>query len=140
MINSLDDLNHELFTFFNGFSSWENSVIKTSDLTVSEAHAIEILGTYGQMKMKNLAQYLGVTTGTTTVTVDRLEKKDYARRESVKEDRRVHLITLTEKGQHAFAEHHQYHSNLTEQILAVLSNEENEQLIKILKKINAEAF
>ncbi len=140
MTNSLDELNHELFTFFNGFSSWENSVIKTSDLTVSEAHAIEILGTYGQMKMKNLAQYLGVTTGTTTVTVDRLEKKDYARRESVKEDRRVHLITLTEKGQQAFAEHHQYHSNLTEQILSVLSNEENEQLIKILKKINAEAF
>jgi DNA-binding MarR family transcriptional regulator len=140
MLNSLDELNQELFTFFNGFSSWENSVIKTSDLTVSEAHAIEILGTYGQMKMKNLAQYLGVTTGTTTVTVDRLEKKDYARRESVKEDRRVHLITLTEKGQQAFAEHHQYHSNLTEQISAVLSNEENEQLIKILKKINAEAF
>jgi len=140
MINYLEELNHELFTFFNGFSSWENSVIKTSDLTVSEAHAIEILGTHGQMKMKNLAQYLGVTTGTTTVTVDRLEKKDYARRESVKEDRRVHLITLTEKGQHAFAEHHQYHSNLTEQILAVLSSEENEQLIKILKKINAEAF
>ena len=140
MINYLEELNHELFTFFNGFSSWENSVIKTSDLTVSEAHAIEILGTHGQMKMKNLAQYLGVTTGTTTVTVDRLEKKDYARRESVKEDRRVHLITLTEKGQHAFAEHHQYHSNLTEQILTVLSSEENEQLIKILKKINAEAF
>jgi DNA-binding MarR family transcriptional regulator len=140
MMNILEELNHELFTFFNGFSSWENSVIKTSDLTVSEAHAIEVLGTYGQMKMKNLAQYLGVTTGTTTVTVDRLEKKDYARRESVKEDRRVHLITLTEKGEQAFTEHHQYHSNLTEQILSVLSGEENEQLIKLLKKINAEAF
>jgi DNA-binding MarR family transcriptional regulator len=139
-MNTLDELTHELFTFYNGFSSWENSVIKTSDLTVSEAHAIEILGTYGQMKMKTLAQHLGVTTGTTTVAVDRLEKKEYAKRESVKEDRRVHLITLTEKGQHAFSEHHQYHSNLTEQILAVLSSEENEQLIKILKKINEEAF
>ena len=139
-MNPLDELTHELFTFFNGFSSWENSVIKTSDLTVSEAHAIEILGTYGQMKMKSLAGHLGVTTGTTTVTVDRLEKKEYAKRESVKEDRRIHLITLTEKGQQAFAEHHQYHSNLTEQIASVLSNEENEQLVKILKKINTEAF
>ena len=139
-MNSTDELTNELFTFFNGFSTWENSVIKTSELTVSEAHAIEILGQYGQMKMKNLAQYLGVTTGTTTVTVDRLEKKEYARRESVKEDRRVHLITLTEKGQQAFSEHHQYHNNLTEQILSVLSSEENEQLLKILKKINVEAF
>ncbi len=139
-MDSLDELTHELFTFFNGFSSWENSVIKTSELSVSEAHAIEILGTHGQMKMKTLAGHLGVTTGTTTVTVDRLEKKDYARREAVKEDRRIHLITLTQKGQQAFAEHHQYHSNLTEQIVSVLSSEENEQLISILKKINAEAF
>lgn len=139
-MNHLDDLTHELFTFFNGFSSWENSVIKTSDLTVSEAHAIEVLGNYGPMNMKSLAQHLGVTTGTTTVTVDRLEKKQYATRESVKEDRRVHLITLTEKGQQAFSEHHQYHYNLTEQILSVLSNEENEQLLAILKKINKEAF
>lgn len=139
-MNCLDALTDELFTFFNGFSSWENSVIKTSDLTVSEAHAIEVLGQYGQMNMKSLAQYLGVTTGTTTVTVDRLEKKDYARRGAVKEDRRVHLITLTEKGQKAFAEHHQYHYNLTEQIVSVLSDEENEQLLKILKKINVEAF
>jgi len=139
-MNYSDELTDELITFFNGFSSWENSVIKTSELTVAEAHAIEILGKYGEMKMKNLAQYLGVTTGTTTVTVDRLEKKEYARRESVKEDRRVHLITLTAKGQQAFAEHHQYHCNLTEQILSVLSSEENEQLLKILKKINVEAF
>lgn len=135
-----DEMTHELFTFFNSFSSWENSVIRSSDLTVSEAHAIEVLGKHGQMNMKNLAQKLGVTTGTTTVTVDRLEKKDYARRQSVKEDRRVHLITLTEKGQRAFDEHHQYHSDLTEQILSVLSHEETDQLLSILKKINTEAF
>lgn len=139
-MNGVDELTHELFSFFNGFSSWENSVIKTSDLTVSEAHAIEILGTYGQMNMKSLAKHLGVTTGTTTVTVDRLEKKQYAVRQSIKEDRRVHLITLTEKGQQAFSEHHQYHNDLTEQILSVLSNEENQQLLRILKKINTEAF
>ncbi len=139
-MENLDELTHELFTFFNGFSSWENSVIRSSDLTVSEAHAIEILGKFGQMNMKNLAQKSGVTTGTTTVTVDRLEKKEYAKRESVKEDRRVHLITLTEKGQQAFTEHHEYHFNLTEQIFSVLSDEESDYLLKILKKINTEAF
>ena len=73
-----DDLTAELFTFFNDFSSWENSVIRSSDLSVSEAHAIEILGKQGPMNMKSLAQKLGVTTGTTTVTVDRLERNEYA--------------------------------------------------------------
>ncbi|GBF33101.1 transcriptional regulator [Desulfocucumis palustris] len=136
----LAEMTNELLLFFNGFSSWESSVIRSSDLKVSEAHAIEVLGQHGKMNMKSLAQKLGVTTGTTTVTVDRLEKKDYARRESSSEDRRVNLIVLTEKGMKAFEEHHQYHLQLTEQMLSVLSDTEIEQLLNALKKINAETF
>lgn len=139
-MSNLNELTHQLFTFFNEFTSWENSVIRTSELTISEAHAIEVLGEHGPMNMKNLAKQLGVTTGTTTVTVDRLEKKAYASREPVKEDRRVHLITLTDKGRQAFDEHHQYHLNLTEQIGSVLSDEEAAQLLSLLRKINEEAF
>ncbi|MDU4960613.1 MAG: MarR family transcriptional regulator [Sporomusaceae bacterium] len=136
----IKQLTNELFTFYDGFASWENSVIKSSDLTVSEAHAIEALGQYGPMNMKSLAEKLGVTTGTTTVTVDRLEKKAYALREAVKEDRRMYLIRLTAKGQDAYREHHAYHDSLSEQILAALSEEEGEAFLALLKKINAEAF
>lgn len=136
----VEELTNELFTFFNGFASWENSVIKASDLAVAEAHAIEALGQYGSMNMKSLSEKLGVTTGTTTVTVDRLEKKEYALREAVKEDRRMYLISLTEKGHKAYREHHDYHHSLTEQILSVLSEEEGTQFLAMLKKINIEAF
>lgn len=136
----VEELTNELFTFFNGFASWENSVIKASDLTVAEAHAIEALGQYGSMNMKSLSEKLGVTTGTTTVTVDRLEKKEYALREAVKEDRRMYLINLTEKGHKAYREHHDYHHSLTEQILSVLSEEEGTQFLAMLKKVNNEAF
>lgn len=135
-----EELTQKLFVFFNGFSSWESSVIRASDLTVSEAHAIEILGQYGQMNMKTLAEKLGVTTGTTTVAVDRLERKEYASRSALKADRRVSLIALTEKGQRAFDEHHRYHTQLTEQILAVLADEESEQLYAILQKLNVEIW
>lgn len=136
----MEKLTHELFRFFNGFSSWENSVIRTSDLTVSEAHAIEVLGEYGQMNMKNVAMKLGVTTGTTTVTIDRLERKQYARREPSLQDRRVYLISLTEKGLQAYEEHHKYHSELSRQVLEALTEEESEELLTILQKINSEIF
>ncbi|WP_231881923.1 MarR family winged helix-turn-helix transcriptional regulator [Anaerosporomusa subterranea] len=135
-----EQLTHELLAFFNGFSSWENSVIRASDLTVSEAHAIEVIGELGRMNMKTLAQRLGVTTGTTTVTVDRLEKKEYAIRETLKEDRRVYLISLTSKGQQAYIEHHQYHTRLSDQILSTLSEEEATSLYCLLQKINSEVF
>lgn len=136
----VSELTDELLFFFNGFSSWESSVIRSSGMTVAEAHAIEVLGQYGKMNMKSLAQKLGVTTGTTTVTVDKLEKGDYAKRETIKEDRRVILISLTDKGMQAFNEHHQYHLQLTEQMLSALTKMEAEQLISSLKKINAETF
>ncbi|MHB0934859.1 MAG: winged helix-turn-helix transcriptional regulator [Armatimonadota bacterium] len=72
-----DALTGELLQFYNNIASWEQSVIRVSDLAVSEAHAIEVLGRDGRMNMKQLAQKLGVTTGTVTVTVDRLERKGY---------------------------------------------------------------
>jgi len=139
-VDHIEELTDEFLLFFNGFSSWESSVIRSSDLSISEAHAIEALGQYGTMNMKSLAGKLGVTTGTTTVTVDRLESKKYARRTTTKKDRRVNLISLTEKGEKAFAEHHRFHLDLTRQMCACLSEEEVEQLLGIIKKINREIF
>jgi Transcriptional regulators len=136
----IEELTNELLFFFNGFSSWENSIVRASDLTISEAHALEVLGEHEKINMKALAQKLGVTTGTTTVTVDRLEKKDFAKRESTREDRRVNLIALTEKGKKAFVEHHNYHMQLTEQMVSILSEDEIRQFLDTLKKINMETF
>jgi DNA-binding MarR family transcriptional regulator len=135
-----DQLTNELIRFISGFTSWESSVIRSGDLTVSEVHAMEILGQYGEMNMKNLAQKPGVTTGTTTVTVDRLERKDYASRHTTREDRRVYLISLTEKGREAFQEHHIYHLELSEQILSTLTEEEALQFMRVLQRINTEVF
>jgi len=135
-----EELTHELLAFFNGFSSWENSIVRSSELTVSEAHALEVLGEHERINMKGLAHKLGVTTGTTTVTVDRLEKKNLAYRESTKEDRRVNLISLTDIGKNAFEEHHDFHLRLTQQMTSVLSDDEIKQFLKTLKKINTETF
>ena len=134
----MEELTDEIIHFFNRLASWEASVVRGSDVTVSEAHAIEILGQYGTMNMKELAQKLGVTTGTTTVTVDRLEKKNYAFRQMNPDDRRVNMISLTDEGQKAFEEHHHYHQKLTEQLFSILSEKEAQQFLDTLKKINSE--
>jgi len=84
----IEELNENLVEFFDRFTSWENSVIQQSSMTVSGAHAIEKLGHNGSMSMKDLSKSLGVTTGTVTVTVDRLEKGGYAVRDRSESDRR----------------------------------------------------
>jgi DNA-binding MarR family transcriptional regulator len=131
-------LTNELLDFFNRFHSWETSVVQESACTVSESHAIEALGIYGDMNMRTLATRLGVTTGTITVTVDRLEKKGLAKREKTIEDRRVYIIKLTSEGEKEYKKHYKHHMALTEEIIDLLSAEEAKVLIEILNKINSQ--
>jgi DNA-binding MarR family transcriptional regulator len=132
----IEELSNELHNFFNLFSSWETSAVRSGNLTVAESHAIEVLGLEGNINMKTLAEKLGVTRGTVTVTVDRLEKGGYARRAPVEGDRRVYLVELTRKGEKAFHEHHEHHLRLTEELVLLLENGEVDILMGILRRLN----
>jgi len=132
----VDLLNDGLMEFFDRFSSWESSVIEAGHLKISEAHAIEVLGHHGRMNMKDLAGKLGITTGTTTVTVDKLERAGFARRVRAENDRRSYIIELTEKGDDTFQEHHRHHLNLAAEIASILGKDETIAFISILQKIN----
>lgn len=130
----IEALNDGLIEFFDRFTSWESSVIQSGHLKISDAHAIEILGHYGRMNMKELAERLGVTTGTTTVTVDRLEHAGYACRTRAEFDRRSYIIELTPAGNEAYHEHHRHHLNLARDLVSVLGEEDAGSLIRILRK------
>jgi DNA-binding MarR family transcriptional regulator len=135
-----EKLTNEMHNFFNRFTSWETSVVRSGELTLSESHAIEILGIYGKMNMKTLAEKLAVTRGTVTVTVDRLERGGYAKRVATEEDRRAYIIELTPEGKKAFEEHHKHHLCLTEELALLLSKEETDTFIEILRKLNEYLF
>lgn len=132
----IGELNEGLVEFFDRFSSWETSVIEAGHLKIADAHAIEVLGHYGKMNMKDLAGRLGLTTGTTTITVDRLEQGGFARRVRAEHDRRSYIIELTRSGSDAYEEHHRHHMNLAHEVFSVLGHEESATLVSILRKIN----
>lgn len=129
------DLAHQLVEFYDKISSWEQSVVHGSGLSPAQMHAIEVIGHRQDMRMKELAERLGVTTGTLTVTVDRLEKKGLVVRKPHLHDRRSWLVTLTEKGELVFAQHDRFHRDFTEDISAGLSNSEVSQLSALLGKV-----
>jgi DNA-binding MarR family transcriptional regulator len=129
-------LNDGLVEFYDRFSSWESSIIEASNMKISDAHAIEILGHYGRMNMKELAGKLGITTGTTTMAVDRLERGGYARRIRAENDRRSYIIELTETGTDAYQEHHRHHLNLAAEIVSILGKEETLTFVNFLNRIN----
>ena len=140
-MNGIAKLSHQLVELYEKLSSWEQDVVKSSGLSTPQMHTIEIVGhgadgAHGAPpRMKELAKKMGVTTGTLTVMVDRLEQQGLLQRTPHETDRRSYLIALTQKGQALFAEHHQYHLRLTEEITATLSKEEQALLSGVLEKI-----
>jgi len=124
--------------FYEKLSSWEHCVVRDKGLTLPQVHALEILGTHQALRMKELAERMGVTTGTLTVLADRLEKAGMIRRKPHEKDRRSILVELTAQGQLIFEEHDELHNQLTRDITANLSDMERKALRDILEKINQE--
>ena len=134
-INETAKLSHQLVELYEKLSSWEQGVVKNSGLSTAQMHTIEIVGHSESLRMKELAKKMGVTTGTLTVMVDRLEQQGLLQRQAHETDRRSYLIVLTDKGKKLFAKHHQHHLDLTREITALLSSGEQKQFSTILEKI-----
>lgn len=133
--SSIEGLSHQLVEFYDKISSWEHSVVRGSGLSPAQMHTIEVIGHRQDMRMKELAERLGVTTGTLTVAVDKLEKKGLVARKPHQHDRRSWLVALTEKGETVFAQHDRFHMDFTEEISAGLSSSEVSQLSALLTKL-----
>lgn len=131
----VEELSKTIIEFYEKLSTWEEGVVKNSGLTTAQNHTIEIVGHEGAIKMKKLADKLGVTTGTLTVSIDRLEEKALLRRVPHKSDRRSYMIELTDEGQEVFKMHHNHHLNLTREMLTDFSEQELAGLYRALTKI-----
>lgn len=134
-MRDLEILSDLLIEFYEKLSSWEQAVVRDSPITLAQMHTLEILGQQSPLRMKELAAKMGVSTGTLTVTVDRLEKQGLVARIPHETDRRSILVGLTETGRAMCHEHHGHHLNLTRDLSAALTPEETEHFRTILSKL-----
>ena len=105
-------------------------------LSVSQCYIIETLHRFGPLNMKNLADKMHLSISTITRVVAPLVKNGFVQREEDQKDRRIRLITLTQKGQIAFQQSWQ---NVFESEKIILGNfpaEHRELLISLLFDLN----
>lgn len=139
MNNSIEVLNELLVSTFNIIISAEQKALREGifkDLSLTEIHTIEAVGTCGAKTMSEVAGILGITVGTLTTAINHLVKKEYVERSRSNEDKRVVNITLTDKGRLAFEVHKKFHTDMVKNIIAELTPEEEQVLIKALDKVN----
>ena len=132
-------LNEVLVKLFRDINLIEERMICTGeykDVTANDMHVIEAIDMTGAKNMTSVAKLLGVTTGTLTIAVNSLVKKGYVDRIRSEEDRRVVLISLSEKGRRAFLHHRKFHEQMIDAIVEELTEEEQVVLEKALVKLS----
>ena len=120
-------LNEVLVRLFRNINVIEERAICTGDykdVTANDMHVIEAIDMEEARNMTSVARSLGVTTGTLTIAVNSLVKKGYVERVRSEEDRRVVLVSLSEKGKKAYLHHRQFHEHIIYAIVEELSEEE----------------
>lgn len=132
-------LNELLVSLFNHVLDTEAKAVITEefkDITNNDMHIMEAIGISDPRNVSQIAKQLDVTVGTLTVNMNSLEKKGYILRERSTEDKRVVLVTLTEKGRKAFFHHRDFHKNMIRSAVKGLNEEEMNALISCLTKLN----
>ena len=126
----------ELFNKFNKMQNKKHMYKDMKELTLIEINTIIVIGRDNMKSMSEIANTLGVSFGTPTVTIDRLITKDYVVRIRDEEDRRQVFVKLSEKGIEVYNAIFELKSKATETIFSILSQEEKVALISILAKLN----
>ncbi|MFC1667142.1 MarR family winged helix-turn-helix transcriptional regulator [Candidatus Omnitrophota bacterium] len=115
----------------------KSSFLAKSNITNAQMIMLVSIHDYGHCKLKTLTKDRGISPPTTTGLIDRLTRAGYVKREPDPEDRRVVIVSLTNKGERHVQNFLSTVRNRWKNILVHLSSEEQRQYLNILKKIVA---
>lgn len=138
MNQAYDTFHDILVNLFNDIMNIEAKAIITpefKDITNNDMHVIEAIGIAEPRNMSSVAKRLSVTVGTLTISINNLVKKGYVDRVRSSEDRRVVLISLTEKGKKAFFHHKEFHEKMIAALIRDMDTEETNTLVTALTNV-----
>ena len=139
-VDNYEAWNHLLVELFKDILDIEEKAVITSefkDITNNDMHIMEAVGKTGAKNMSAIAKALSVTVGTLTIAVNNLVKKGYVQRVRSEKDRRVVLVSLTEKGRRAFDHHQKFHHDMIEAVIHDIPEDEMEVLGRALRNLTA---
>lgn len=131
----LNELLVELFNYILLLEERNLKVHGLKKLSITEIHIIEAIQKVKVPSMTEVAQKLMVTVGTLSTSVNRLIQKGFVTSRRSEQDRRVVLLSLTQKGEEALKIHDDFHEKMIDNILENTKFNEDELLINSLQKL-----
>ena len=125
----------------SSYQSATHNYAGQNTLHMREAHFITSIHPGETRTMSSVAEALAVTQSAASQTASRLEKKGLICRTHSPQDRRIVLVSLTEKGEEFYREHLAYDTSefqkIDQQVTSCFTNEELEMLTNYEKRMNA---
>lgn len=111
-----------------------SETFKEDDLTQTQFAVLDVLYSKGAMKVGQLIDNILATSGNMTVVIRNMEKKGWVTRHTCPDDKRAYLVSLTDVGRQVIEHALPLHMAKIEETFSVLTEEEQDQLIRLLKK------
>ena len=132
------ELFRALFEKYNKMENKKHLYRDIKELTLIEINTIMVIGSESMKSMSEIANKLGVSFGTPTVTIDRLINKGFVERIRDEGDRRQVFVKLSQTGVQVYDSVIELKRKVTEKIFGVLTVEERSTMITILSKLNSQ--
>ena len=113
--------------------------IAGTGLHLSDFQIMEVLLHKGPRPINTIGEKVLLTSGSMTAAANRLEKRGLIRRVKDPSDGRCFYVHLTDEGLGVIKQAYAMHQENLEKIAAVLTTEEREELVRLLKKIGRNA-
>lgn len=107
---------------------------KDYELTSTQFGVLDVLYAKGTLKIGELINSMLATSGNMTVVIKNMEKKGWIERIMCPNDKRSFLVSLTEEGKAVIERALPRHIEIVEDTFSVLTEAEQEELIRLLKK------
>lgn len=130
----LENMTDVLVEFSERFYAWEAAVAKLGLLSAPQLRTICVIGRSEDIRMKDIADRMELTTGTVTVMIDRLQMMGLVERHRNENDRRSYKIMLSEKGNACYEQHRRRQLEFVRKLCAKIAPEEREICRRVLEK------
>ncbi|MBU4312690.1 MAG: MarR family transcriptional regulator [Candidatus Omnitrophica bacterium] len=135
---TIDELTHEISIMIPKLMKGaRSSFLAKANISTAQMIMLVSIHDHGQCKLKTLARERDISPPTATGLIDRLVRAGYVKRGSDPEDRRVVMVSLTQKGEKSVQDFLRTVRNRWKNILVHLTSKEQHQYLSIVKKVVA---
>ncbi|MFH0756174.1 MAG: MarR family transcriptional regulator [Bacteroidota bacterium] len=134
-MNALPEIIAKLSSMMGQGEETAKAQFNLSSLTLTQMHYLETISDLNNPNITELAASMKLSKPTVKVAVDKMIERDYVFKVRSDEDRRSAHLHLTEKGKLINQMHDYAHKRIAEYIRSKLNTEEEECLVRVLKKV-----